>query len=183
MQEEELQSQDQEKRDEGISEEEIDINLIQTFPASDPPSWTLGHEPHGNHTTESIEDASTDDSIGANNDRPIYKETAMVKVGLLVTLEAKPGRENDVAEFLRGGLAVVEEEPATVAWFAIQMSDSTFGIFDAFPDEPGRQAHLTGRVAAALMQKAGDLLSKPPTIEKVNVLAAKLPRAQTAAGS
>ena len=81
----------------------------------------------------------------------------------------------EVADFLRGGLAIVQEEPATTAWFAIQMGPSTFGIFDAFPNEAGRQAHLSGRVAAALMAKAPDLLAKPPAIEKIDVLAAKLP--------
>ena len=97
-----------------------------------------------------------------------------VHVGLLVRLEAKPGKEAEVASFLRGGLAIVEEEPATVSWFAIQFGPSTFGIFDVFPDEAGRQAHLSGRVAAALMAKAPELLAQPPAIEKVDVLAAKL---------
>jgi quinol monooxygenase YgiN len=97
----------------------------------------------------------------------------MVKVALLVRLDAKPGKEAEVEQFLRSGLAIVQEEPATVAWFAIRMGPSTFGIFDAFPDEAGRQAHLAGRVAAALMAKAPDLLAKPPNIEKVDVLAAK----------
>jgi len=69
----------------------------------------------------------------------------------------------------------VEEEPATVAWFGIQMGPTTFGIFDAFPDEAGRQAHLSGKAAAALMAMAGDLLAQPPSIQKVDVLAAKLP--------
>lgn len=101
----------------------------------------------------------------------------MVTVALAVKLEAKPGKEKEVEDFLRGGLAIVQDEPATTAWFAIRFSNSTFGIFDAFPDEAGRQAHLTGRVAAALMAKAGDLLAKPPEIEKVEVLAAKLPGA------
>ena len=100
----------------------------------------------------------------------------MVTVALLVRLEAKPGKEKDVESFLRSGLAIVEEEPATTAWFAIRMGPSTFGIFDAFPDEAGRQAHLTGRVAAALMSKASELLSEPPVIEQVEVLAAKLPQ-------
>lgn len=99
----------------------------------------------------------------------------MVNVALLVRLEAKAGKEAEVAAFLRGGLAIVEDEPATLAWFAIQLGPTTFGIFDAFPDEAGRQAHLAGRVAAALMAKAADLLSQPPAIEKVDVLAAKLP--------
>jgi quinol monooxygenase YgiN len=99
----------------------------------------------------------------------------VVKVALWVRLEAKPGKEKEVEEFLRGGLPLVEEEPATTAWFGIRLGPSTFGIFDAFPDESGRQAHLSGRVAAALMAKAGDLFSTPPVIEKVDVLAAKLP--------
>jgi quinol monooxygenase YgiN len=99
----------------------------------------------------------------------------MVNVALFVRLEAKPGREADVESFLRAGLSVVQEEPATIVWFALRLGPSTFGIFDAFPDESGRQAHLTGRVAAALMEKASELLAQPPTIEKVDVLATKLP--------
>ena len=99
----------------------------------------------------------------------------MVTVALLVRLEAKPGKEAEVESFLKGGLAIVNEEPATTAWFAIRLGPSSFGIFDAFPGEAGRQAHLSGRVAAALMAKAADLLSKPPSIEEVDVLAAKLP--------
>ena len=99
----------------------------------------------------------------------------MVNVALFVQLEAKPGKEADVEEFLRGGLALVEEEPATIAWFALRLGPSTYGIFDAFPDDAGRQAHLAGRVAAALMSKAADLLAKPPAIEKIDILAAKLP--------
>jgi len=99
----------------------------------------------------------------------------MVKVALWVRLDAKPGKEAEVETFLRGGLPIVEQEPATVAWFAIRLGPSAFGIFDAFPDEAGRQAHLSGKVAAALMAKAPDLLAKPPSIEKIDVLAAKLP--------
>jgi quinol monooxygenase YgiN len=101
----------------------------------------------------------------------------MIKVALYVRLEAKPGKEKEVEEFLKGGLPIVEEEPDTIAWFGIRIGPSTFGIFDAFPDEKGREAHLSGRVAAALMAKAADLLAKPPIIEKVDVLAAKLPEA------
>jgi quinol monooxygenase YgiN len=100
----------------------------------------------------------------------------MVNVALFIRLEAKPGKEADVASFLRGGLSVVEQEPATTAWFGIRLGPSTFGIFDAFPDESGRQAHLAGRVAAALKEKAPELLAQPPKIEKVDVLAAKLPQ-------
>lgn len=97
----------------------------------------------------------------------------MVKVALFVRLEAKPGKEQEVADFLRGGLAIVQEEPATTHWYALQMGPSTFGIFDTFPDDAGRQAHLNGKVAAALMAKAGDLFSQPPSIEKVDLLAVK----------
>jgi len=99
----------------------------------------------------------------------------MVTVGLLVRLEAKPGKEAEVEEFLKGGLALVNEEPETTVWFAIRMGQSTFGIFDAFPSDSGRKAHLSGKVAAALMAKASDLLAKPPVIENVDVLATKLP--------
>jgi quinol monooxygenase YgiN len=99
----------------------------------------------------------------------------MVNVGLLVRLEAKPGKEAEVEEFLKSGLALVEEEPETTVWFAIRMGPSTFGIFDAFAGESGRQAHLNGKVAAALMAKAPDLLAKTPVIENVDVLASKLP--------
>jgi quinol monooxygenase YgiN len=99
----------------------------------------------------------------------------MVKTALLVRLEAKPGKEKDVEDFLRGGLPIVEAEPATVTWYALKLGPSTFGIFDTFPDEAGRQAHLAGRVAAALMAQAADLFSQPPVIEKVEILAAKLP--------
>jgi len=99
----------------------------------------------------------------------------MVTVALLVRLEAKSGKEAEVESFLKSGLAIVNDEPATAAWFAIRMGPTTFGIFDAFPDDAGRQAHLAGRVAAALRAKASDLLSQPATIEKVDVLAAKLP--------
>ena len=99
----------------------------------------------------------------------------MVKVALFVRLEAKPGKEKEVESFLMSGLPIVNEEPATTAWFGIRLGPSTFGIFDAFPNEAGRQAHLSGKVAAALMAKAGELLSEPPSIEHVDVLAAKLP--------
>src|SRR5438477_11097069 len=82
-----------------------------------------------------------------------------VKVALLVRLEAKPGKEADVESFLRGGLSIVQQEPATTSWFAIRLGPSTFGIFDAVPDEAGRQAHLSGKVAAALKQRAAELFS------------------------
>jgi quinol monooxygenase YgiN len=100
----------------------------------------------------------------------------MVTVALFVRLEAKPGKEAEVANFLRGGLSIVQDEPATTTWFGLRLGPSTFGIFDAFPDDSGRQAHLSGRVAAALAARASDLFVQPPVIEKAEVLAAKLPR-------
>jgi quinol monooxygenase YgiN len=103
------------------------------------------------------------------------KENAMVKTGLWVELHAKPGKEQEVEQFLLGGLALVEDEPATIAWFAIRLGPATFGIFDAFPDDAGRDAHLAGKVAEALMAKASELLASPPAINKLDVLASKLP--------
>jgi quinol monooxygenase YgiN len=97
----------------------------------------------------------------------------MVTVGLLVRLEALPGKEAEVEAFLKGGLALVQQEPATT-WFALRLGPTTFGIFDAFADESGRDAHLAGDVAAALKANAGTLFAAP-TIEKVAVLASKLP--------
>lgn len=101
----------------------------------------------------------------------------MIKVALYVRLDVKPGKEKQVEEFLKGGLSIVQEEPDTIAWFAIKLGPSTYGIFDVFPDEKGREAHLAGRVAVALMAKGPDLFVKTPVIEKLDVLAAKLPEA------
>jgi quinol monooxygenase YgiN len=100
----------------------------------------------------------------------------MVKTGLFVRLEAKPGKENDVEVFLRDGLAVVQQEPATTTWYAIKLGPLTYGIFDTFADDAGRQAHLTGRVATALMARSAELFSQPPVIEKIDILAAKQSR-------
>jgi quinol monooxygenase YgiN len=86
----------------------------------------------------------------------------MVNVALLVRLEAKAGKESDVEAFLRGGLPIVEDEPATILWFALRLGPTTFAIFDAFPDDAGRQAHLSGKVAAALIAKAPDLFAQSP---------------------
>lgn len=101
--------------------------------------------------------------------------SAVAKVGLFVRLDAKQGKEDEVAQFLLGGKAIVDAEPATSTWFAIRLGASSFGIFDTFPDEAGRAAHLSGKVAAALMAKAPDLLEHAPVIEKIDVLAVKLP--------
>ncbi|HUJ58288.1 MAG TPA: antibiotic biosynthesis monooxygenase [Kofleriaceae bacterium] len=97
-----------------------------------------------------------------------------VKVALLVRLVARPDKENELAQFLAGALPLANAEPATIAWFAIRISQREFGIFDAFPDDTGRKAHLNGPIAAALMAKAGELLAEPPKIEQVDLLAAKL---------
>jgi quinol monooxygenase YgiN len=98
-----------------------------------------------------------------------------VNEALWVMLEAKPGKEKEVEDFLRAGLPIVEAEPKTITWYALRLEPSTFGIFDTFPDDAGRQAHLQGKVAAALMAKASELLAKPPSIEKISILAAKIP--------
>ena len=97
----------------------------------------------------------------------------MVTVGVLARLEAKPGKEQEVASFLEGALPLAQKEEATSAWFAIRLGPSTFGIFDVFPDEAGRKAHLEGPIAAALMQNADVLLSEAPTIEQLDVIASK----------
>lgn len=99
----------------------------------------------------------------------------MVAVGLLVTLEAKPGKESYLARLLEGALPLVEQEPATTTWFAVQSGPSEFAIFDTFADDAGRDAHLAGQVAAALVENAPDLLASQPSIERVDVLASKLP--------
>jgi quinol monooxygenase YgiN len=99
----------------------------------------------------------------------------MTTVALIVELKAKLGHEEEVAAFLASAQPLALAEPATTAWFAVRVDKRTFCIFDAFPDEAGRQAHLNGPIAAALMAKAGDLLSEPPQIRKAEVLADKLP--------
>jgi quinol monooxygenase YgiN len=99
----------------------------------------------------------------------------MVTVGLWVPLKAKPGRENDVASFLEAGRALVDEEPETTAWFAVRLGPSEFAIFDVFANDAGRQAHLRGRVAEALMAQAPELFAEPPEINEVDMIAAKLP--------
>jgi quinol monooxygenase YgiN len=98
----------------------------------------------------------------------------MVKVGLLVRLVAKPGKEEEVAAFLSSALPLAQAEAATIVWFALRLSKNEFGIFDAFPDDAGRKAHLSGPIAAALMAKAAELLAESPRIEPVDLLAAKL---------
>jgi quinol monooxygenase YgiN len=106
------------------------------------------------------------------------QEKPMTKLALYVPLQAKPGKEKEVADFLRSALPLVNAEPGTISWFAIQEGPSAFAIFDTFDDEAGRDAHLNGKVAAALMEKAkaGDLFAKTPEIYKLEILADKLPK-------
>jgi quinol monooxygenase YgiN len=133
-------------------------------PASNPASTTAGHFATQLAGLLRIGAGSSD-----------QKENAMVTLGLYVRLEAKPGKEAEVAQFIKNGLPLVEEEAGTIAWFGVQLSKSTFGIFDAFENQAGQEAHLNGKVAAALMAKASELFAQPPAIEKVEILAAKLP--------
>ena len=97
-----------------------------------------------------------------------------VKVALLVRLEARPGKEHELANCLRAGLTLVQRERATASWFAMRLGPSTFALFDAFTDEVGRQAHLKGSLAATLKEISSKQLARPPVIERVDVLAAKL---------
>ena len=100
----------------------------------------------------------------------------MLTVALFARLEARAGKESEVAKFLQAGLALANEEETTPLWFALRLGPTTFGVFDAFTDENGRQAHLNGPIAKALMAKAPELFSKPPEIERIEVLGVKLPR-------
>jgi quinol monooxygenase YgiN len=97
----------------------------------------------------------------------------MVKLGILARMEAQPGKEDEIAGFLQGALPLVEEEPGTVTWYAIRIGPSEFGIFDTFEEDAGRQAHLSGKVAEALMARASELFVRPPDIQPVDVLASK----------
>jgi len=95
-------------------------------------------------------------------------------VGLLVTLVARPGKEDELAELLRAGRSMVEDELQTPIWFSFRVSQNTFGIYDAFADEDGRRAHLAGDLAAALLGRADELLAEAPRIEPVEILANKV---------
>ena len=98
----------------------------------------------------------------------------MIKHALFVRLESKPGKEKELVQFLQAGLGMAQQEGATPVWFALQLP-STFGVFDAFYDEAGRQAHLNGSIAQALGANAPKLLAQAPSIERIDVLGAKLP--------
>lgn len=97
----------------------------------------------------------------------------MITVGILLKVEAKAGKEQDVANFLKGALAFVEQEPETVNWYSFKVNENTFGIFDTFPNEDGRKAHLAGKVAEELMKHAPELLASAPVIEFVDIMSSK----------
>jgi quinol monooxygenase YgiN len=97
----------------------------------------------------------------------------MIKLAFLARFEAKPGKEEAVAKFLEGALELARKEPTTINWYAFRLSHSTFGVFDTFNDEEGRQKHLNGPIGQALMAKAPELFSSAPSIEPVDVLGLK----------
>ncbi len=99
----------------------------------------------------------------------------MDRFALLALLEAKPGKEKEVEEFLKSAQPMAAQEPGTTTWYAVKLGPARFGIFDTFRDEAGREAHLSGKIAEALMANAGELLAKPPQIEKLEILALKAP--------
>ncbi len=99
----------------------------------------------------------------------------MDKFALLALLEARPGKEKEVEEFLKSAQPLAAAEPGTTTWYAVKLGPAKFGIFDTFKDEAGRNAHLSGEIAKALMAKANELLAKPPQIEKLDILASKTP--------
>jgi len=101
----------------------------------------------------------------------------MDRFALLALLEARPGKEKEVEEFLKSAQPLAAREAGTTTWYALKLGPAKFGIFDTFKDEAGRDAHLSGEIAKALMAKAGELLAKPPQIEKVDILASKAPGA------
>jgi quinol monooxygenase YgiN len=98
----------------------------------------------------------------------------MVTVGIFVRLEAKSGKEEELAAFLMQGLKLANQETTTPVWFALRLGGGSFAIFDAFANEPGRQAHLNGPIAKALMAQAPHLLAEPPAIQQLEIMGAKL---------
>jgi quinol monooxygenase YgiN len=139
---------------------------------------TVSHSPHSQFSYCADEGPNADGQPFAKcgiGREVTNREEFVIRTGLFVRLEAKPGKGDEVETFLRGARDMVEQEPATIAWFALRMGPSTFAIFDVFPDDAGRQAHLSGKVALALMEKSSDLLIAKPTIERLDVLASKLP--------
>ena len=105
--------------------------------------------------------------------KPEMENTMTVKLGILALLDAKPGKGDELREFLEGGRSIAVAEEGTVTWYAFKVSDTTFGIFDTFETEDARQAHLTGEIPKALGQVAPDLLAKDPDIRPIDIVAVK----------
>jgi protease I len=143
-----------------------DGNLVSSRKPDDIPAFNREMLALFAHSPEELEQMQGEEAEG---------EEVQEAVALFVRLEAKPGKESEVENFLRGGLPMVEQEPDTTSWYGMRLGDSTFGIFDTFPDDSGRQAHLAGRVASALKDRGAELFATPPVIERVDVLCAKLP--------
>ena len=97
----------------------------------------------------------------------------MKKLGLLATLKAKSGKEAEVESFIKGAVELARKEDKTLTWYSFQIDENTFGIFDTFETEEGREAHLNGDIANALMEHADRLLSQDPDIQKIDILSAK----------
>jgi len=97
----------------------------------------------------------------------------MKKYGLLATVKAKPGKESDVASFLKEAVKLAKKEEKTITWYSFQISENSFGIFDTFENEDGREAHLNGAIAEKLMANADKLLAEQPEIKKIDILASK----------
>ncbi len=97
----------------------------------------------------------------------------MKKLGLLATLKAKSGKENEVEQFIKGAIDLARQENKTLTWYSFKIDTNTFGIFDTFENEEGREAHLNGEIAKALMENADRLLSEAPKIQKIEILSAK----------
>jgi quinol monooxygenase YgiN len=99
----------------------------------------------------------------------------MANVALWVQLEAQKGKEGEVETLLRESLSIVNKETGTVSWYALKLGPTSYGIFDTFITNQEREAHLGGKIAKSLAEKAGELFTKPPTIERMDILASKLP--------
>jgi protease I len=140
----------------------VDGNLVSSRKPDDIPAFNREMLKLFAKSPDEIEQSAAEDE----------EDTA---VALLVTMEARPGREDDVENLLRSGRTLVEDEAGTTSWFGMRMGDGTFAIFDTFPDDSDRQAHLAGRVAQALRDQGEDLFTAPPVIERVELVAFKLP--------
>jgi quinol monooxygenase YgiN len=104
------------------------------------------------------------------------RNNVMSKLAIWAQLEAKPGKEKEVEDFLKSAQPLAEREAGTITWYAIKMGPGKYGIFDTFADENGRNAHLNGEIAKALFAKAKDLFSQPPKVDKPEILASKTGR-------